>query len=43
MELIKDKVIQTHNGVLLLDGYPRNMSNYRVGEKRILFRRRGVM
>ena len=32
MELIKDKVMQTHNGVLLLDGYPRNMSNYRVGK-----------
>lgn len=42
MELIKDKVMQTHNGVLLLDGYPRNMSNYKVGSKCILFHRRGV-
>ena len=30
MELIKDKVLKTTNGVLLLDGYPRNMSNYNV-------------
>lgn len=30
MELIKDKVLRTTNGVLLLDGYPRNMSNYNV-------------
>ena len=42
MELIKDKVMQTHNGVLLLDGYPRNMSNYRVGEMSVLFHRPGV-
>lgn len=30
MELIKDKVMSSNNGVLLLDGYPRNMSNYKV-------------
>lgn len=30
MELIKDKVLSTKSGVLLLDGYPRNMSNYNV-------------
>lgn len=30
MELIKDKVLKTKSGVLLLDGYPRNMSNYNV-------------
>ena len=42
MELIKDKVMQTHNGVLLLDGYPRNMSNYRVGKTSVPFHRRGV-
>ena len=32
MELIKDKVVNSNNGVLLLDGYPRNMSNYKVFE-----------
>lgn len=30
MELIKDRVLRSTNGVLLLDGYPRNMSNYNV-------------
>ena len=30
MELIRDKVLSTKDGVLLLDGYPRNMSNYNV-------------
>ena len=30
MELIKDKVMSSKDGVLLLDGYPRNMSNYKV-------------
>ncbi|KAK8793911.1 hypothetical protein WA171_000034 [Blastocystis sp. BT1] len=29
MELIRDKVMNSTNGVLLLDGYPRNMSNYK--------------
>ena len=30
MELIKDRILSTKDGVLLLDGYPRNMSNYKV-------------
>lgn len=30
MELIKDKVLSCKDGILLLDGYPRNMSNYNV-------------
>ena len=30
MNLIKDRILSTKDGVLLLDGYPRNMSNYKV-------------
>ena len=35
MELIKDRILSTKDGVLLLDGYPRNMSNYKVRSPRV--------
>lgn len=35
MELIKDRVLRSTNGVLLLDGYPRNMSNYNVSPRHL--------
>ena len=35
MELIKDRILSTKDGVLLLDGYPRNMSNYKVHSPRV--------